>query len=392
MGKMFKAEKEGAVMLDTFILIVFMVIIGALIGGITNSLAIKMLFRPYKAYYIGRFKVPFTPGLIPKRREELAQQLGNMVVDHLITPESLQKKVMNGDFQSDVVQWLREESEPVFNSDKTVNEWLEMLQIPVSSNRLNQWLKDWIEEKISRTKMEYNSKTIEEALPEKWQEKIEEAIPKLVDLIANRAETYFTSPEGKAKVKVMIDDFLKERGTLGNILGMFLGNTSVADKVQPEIVKFIKHEGTQEILQNLLRKEWAKLKLMKIEDVIDKLPEEDLMSELHRSLIKLVNIEAHLSKPLSHWLSPHQQTITEKLLPQWVEKGTNLLSNKIPNLMSKLHLQKIVQEQVQSFSVARLEELVLGISRREFKMITYLGALLGGIIGLIQSVFVMLFS
>jgi uncharacterized membrane protein YheB (UPF0754 family) len=389
---MFKVEKEGAIMLDAFVLIVFMVVIGALIGGVTNSLAIKMLFRPYKAYYIGRFKVPFTPGLIPKRRAELAEQLGNMVVDHLITPESLQKKIMNEEFQRDVTQWLKEETEPVFNSEKTVNEWLEMLQIPVSSDVLDQWLKDWVEEKVSRTKLEYSSKRIEEALPEKWQEKVEASIPQLVDLIAGRAENYFTSPEGKAKVKVMIDDFLKERGTLGNILGMFLGNTSVADKVQPEIVKFIKHEGTQEILHNLLRKEWAKLKLMKIEEVIDKLPEEDMMSQLHTSLIKIVNIDGHLSKPLSHWLSPHQHTFTETLLPNWVGKGTDLLANKIPNLMTKLHLQKIVQEQVESFSVARLEELVLGISRREFKMITYLGALLGGVIGLIQSIFVMVFT
>ncbi len=379
-------------MLDAFILIVFMVVIGALIGGVTNSLAIKMLFRPYKAYYIGRFKVPFTPGLIPKRREELAEQLGNMVVDHLITPESLQKKVLNEEFQRDVIEWIKEETAPVFQSEKTVNEWLEMLHIPVSSEVLNQWLKDWIEEKVSRTKLEYSSKRIEEALPEKWEEKIEEAIPKLVDLIAGRAEAYFTSPEGKAKVKVMIDDFLKERGMLGNMLGMFLGNTSVADKVQPEIVKFIKHEGTQEILHNLLRKEWAKIKLMKIEDIIEKLPEEEIVFQLQTSLTKIVNIEGHLSKPLSHWLSPHQQMFTGTLLPKWVGRGTDLLSIKIPNLMGKLHLQKIVQEQVESFSVARLEELVLGISKREFKMITYLGALLGGVIGLIQSIFVMLFS
>lgn len=379
-------------MLDAFILIMFMVVIGALIGGVTNSLAIKMLFRPYKAYYIGRFKVPFTPGLIPKRRGELAEQLGNMVVDHLITPESLQKKIMNEEFQRDVIEWLKEETEPVFHSEKTVNEWLEMLHIPVSSDVLNQWLKVWVEEKVSRSKMEYSSKRIEEALPEKWQGKVEEALPKLVDMIADRAESYFTSPEGKAKVKVMIDDFLKERGMLGNMLGMFLGNTSVADKVQPEIVKFIKHEGTQEILHNLLRKEWAKLKLMKIEDVIDKLPEEDIRSQLHAALIKMVNIEGHLSKPLSHWLAPHQETFTGTLLPKWVDKGTDLLAKKVPNLMGKLHLQRIVQDQVESFSVARLEELVLGISRREFKMITYLGALLGGVIGLIQSIFVMLFS
>ncbi|PFA62590.1 DUF445 domain-containing protein [Bacillus sp. AFS015802] len=379
-------------MLDAFILVLFMVIVGALIGGVTNSLAIKMLFRPYRAYYIGKFKVPFTPGLIPKRRGELAEQLGKMVVDHLITPESLQKKVMNEEFQEDVTQWLSEELQPVFTSDKTVNEWLGILQIPVSSERLKERLEEWVAVKLKDAKSSYTSKTLEEALPERWQEKVSESIPKLVDFIANRAETYFTSPEGKMKVKIMIDDFLKERGMLGNMLGMFLGNTSVADKVQPEIVKFIKHEGTQEILFNLLTKEWAKLKEMKLEEFIDRLPEEDLIRTAQTTLVKLVNIDGHLSRPLSHWLEPHKHAFFHTQLPKWVDRGTDLLSKKIPNLMEKMHLQHIVQEQVESFSVGRLEELVLGISRREFKMITYLGALLGGVIGIVQGIIALLIS
>ncbi|MGG4170004.1 DUF445 family protein [Rossellomorea vietnamensis] len=379
-------------MLDAFILVLFMVIVGAIIGGVTNSLAIKMLFRPYRAYYIGKFKVPFTPGLIPKRRGELAEQLGKMVVDHLITPESLQKKVMNEDFQKDVTHWLSEELQPVFSSDRTVNEWLDTLQIPVSSDRVNEWLEDWIAVKIKDAKTSYTSLKLEEALPEKWQEKVSESIPNLVDFIANRAETYFTSPEGKMKVKIMIDDFLKERGMLGNMLGMFLGNTSVADKVQPEIVKFIKHEGTQEILFNLLTQEWSKLKQMKLEEFIDRLPEEDLIQTVQTSLVKLVNIDGHLSKPLKSWLEPHKHTFFDKQLPKWVDRGTDLLSKKIPNLMEKMHLQHIVQEQVESFSVGRLEELVLGISRREFKMITYLGALLGGVIGIIQGMIALFIS
>ena len=52
--------------------------LGAIIGGFTNHLAIKMLFRPHRPIYIGKFQVPFTPGLIPKRRDELAVQLGKM--------------------------------------------------------------------------------------------------------------------------------------------------------------------------------------------------------------------------------------------------------------------------------------------------------------------------
>jgi uncharacterized membrane protein YheB (UPF0754 family) len=33
--------------------------------------------------------------LIPKRQDELAKQLGKLVVDHLITPRSIQSKVIN---------------------------------------------------------------------------------------------------------------------------------------------------------------------------------------------------------------------------------------------------------------------------------------------------------
>ena len=62
--------------LDFLWTLLFMAFIGALIGGITNHLAIKMLFRPHEAKYIGSWRVPFTPGLIPKRRDELANNLG----------------------------------------------------------------------------------------------------------------------------------------------------------------------------------------------------------------------------------------------------------------------------------------------------------------------------
>ena len=54
-------------------------IIGGVIGYITNDLAIKMLFRPYAPVYIGSFRLPFTPGIVPKRLENLAALLGREV-------------------------------------------------------------------------------------------------------------------------------------------------------------------------------------------------------------------------------------------------------------------------------------------------------------------------
>ena len=76
-----------------------MAFIGALIGGFTNHLAIKMLFRPHEAKYIGKWRVPFTPGLIPKRRDELAMQLGKTVTNYLLTPETFRKKLLTPDME-----------------------------------------------------------------------------------------------------------------------------------------------------------------------------------------------------------------------------------------------------------------------------------------------------
>jgi uncharacterized membrane protein YheB (UPF0754 family) len=54
---------------------------GAIIGYITNHIAIRMLFRPSEAKFIGRFRVPFTPGIIPRRKDEIAVLLGRTVAE-----------------------------------------------------------------------------------------------------------------------------------------------------------------------------------------------------------------------------------------------------------------------------------------------------------------------
>jgi uncharacterized membrane protein YheB (UPF0754 family) len=59
--------------------------IGSLIGGCTNQLAVTMLFRPYYEKKLFGVRIPFTPGMIPRRRAALAQDIGSMVSSHLLT-------------------------------------------------------------------------------------------------------------------------------------------------------------------------------------------------------------------------------------------------------------------------------------------------------------------
>ena len=70
-------------------------VVGGSIGFITNALAIKMLFRPYEAIYIGKFHVPFTPGIIPSQKERIAASIGRVISEHLLDHETIRNVLLS---------------------------------------------------------------------------------------------------------------------------------------------------------------------------------------------------------------------------------------------------------------------------------------------------------
>ena len=66
---------------------------GGLIGYLTNALAIRMLFRPLTRKHLFGIPVPLTPGIIPRRRGELARSIGRMVARDLLSTETLRERL-----------------------------------------------------------------------------------------------------------------------------------------------------------------------------------------------------------------------------------------------------------------------------------------------------------
>jgi len=64
-------------------------IVGAVIGAFTNELAIRMLFRPFNPWYIGKFKVPMTPGVIPAQRKTIAINIAETFEKHLLSSNEI---------------------------------------------------------------------------------------------------------------------------------------------------------------------------------------------------------------------------------------------------------------------------------------------------------------
>ncbi len=72
-------------------------LIGAGIGYVTNWIAVKMMFRPLNTWHIGKLKIPFTPGIIPKNKERIAESIGNTISKSLLTEETLRLSLLSDD-------------------------------------------------------------------------------------------------------------------------------------------------------------------------------------------------------------------------------------------------------------------------------------------------------
>ena len=77
---------------------------GAFIGWLTNYLAIRMLFHPRQPVRIG---VWTWQGLFPKRQEELAAKLGEIVENELVNHSDIQRVLGDPEFQARLRETVR---------------------------------------------------------------------------------------------------------------------------------------------------------------------------------------------------------------------------------------------------------------------------------------------
>ena len=88
-------------------------IVGAIIGYFTNYLAVKMLFHPYEPIKIFGFTLPFTPGIIPKRKGRLANAIGKAVGNNLFTEKDIKDVICSDMLKERISSSLMEKLDAV---------------------------------------------------------------------------------------------------------------------------------------------------------------------------------------------------------------------------------------------------------------------------------------
>ncbi|MEL5988239.1 DUF445 family protein [Kurthia gibsonii] len=379
--------------MNTVITILFMVVIGSLIGGVTNHLAIKMLFRPHNPVYIWGKRLPFTPGLIPRRRDELAKQLGKTVVKYLLTPDTFRAKFFNVTMREKVLEWLGQQTkEKIFTEEKTLQQWLDQAGLSHAPEMIEKKLDDLIVQQVGQVQNVLATQTVEQLLPASWKERAESKIPEISRYILNKGDQYFDTVEGEQAIKGLIDGFLSSKGTFGGMIQMFIGDgSSLVPMLQREVKKFLSSDSTFHVLNNLLQKEWDKLQVQTVPQLLGDLDFTSTTERIQKYAREQLAIRDRLDLPLVHYLPDGAKWLQDNVYPKLVETTFTQVENKLEDILSRMDLENVVREQVDKFPVETLEDLVLGISKREFKMITVLGFLLGGIIGVVQGIIAVAF-
>ena len=123
-------------------------LLGGFIGWITNWLAIKALFHPKKQVNLLFFTFQ---GLLPKRQEALAQNLGKIVEGELINIEELIRKVEPTDLDPIIEEQMKQNrSETEEKVKNYIKSYLDRIPfVKISANSLVKSVMDLLEREIS---------------------------------------------------------------------------------------------------------------------------------------------------------------------------------------------------------------------------------------------------
>ena len=82
-------------------------LVGALIGWVTNYIAIRLLFRPLAPIGVPFLNLAFQ-GLIPKRRSQIADKVGHVVAEQLFSMDELSQRLDMPVLQKEVDKLARD--------------------------------------------------------------------------------------------------------------------------------------------------------------------------------------------------------------------------------------------------------------------------------------------
>lgn len=465
-------------------------IVGAAIGYSTNWVAIKMLFRPYSEKRIMGIKVPFTPGLIPKERQRIANNIGEVIEEYLLTDKVIINELMDDNNKSNIVEFV---NNYIYNEEGNINinnfiaqgninildkindfiadkviEFLQdnenkqelieaivvVIEQELKKTSLNQFIDEEIifnkyREFVSSEKMKgvlldcmndliSSDKTISEIIDDEVLNNIKGALLYNSGKLIESVEDILKNPNVKEKIVTLIDETIKLK--VGSLGAMFVNAESIYETIEEKSKEKLQEKEVQEGINNFINSkidiitskplyeimpEYTRSQLVAslakyIPDSILKIDISKLIDVNDQNIHSLINcyLDISLKEQLTNIFdNKYNEMINNNSIKQKVYYYVSKVTNKIidtdiimtddkkqsmdnfimdkysyfvnthmTELIKKINLSKIIEEQLNSFDIEMIEDIILSITKNELNAITLLGGLIGFIISLLALI------
>lgn len=392
-------------------------VLGGIIGYFTNDIAIKMLFRPYRAIYIAGQRVPFTPGLIPRNQERLALNISKTIMGSLLTPQELQnlaRRLLQTERVQAAILWLLQLAIEQIKTDK--NQKSAKIVAGILRDLLGESLprllkvlarrEDFLEAQINQI---FDQILLEFQLSEEQATRLADWLLEVVlppDLLRQTIVDFLTD-----RTIQIIDEGFREKtsGTYWVVANLFgLRNTLTRLRTFCLDEKEATNSRLQELTQDLQMRD-------RIRKLLQNLSFQNLPMGTVRQLRKTTreSVRHYLQNSGSDFLqgltdsvdweniavvllnrlstSPVVSTSLEVMsqelaliLDKYLEKDLEVIVAQVIPILS---IDQVIVDRVKSTSPAELEDAIEGIVKNELQAIVTLGGVLGFVIGLLQTVF-----
>ncbi|TVQ05916.1 MAG: DUF445 family protein [Leptolyngbya sp. DLM2.Bin27] len=392
-------------------------IIGGVIGYFTNDIAIKMLFRPYRPLYLGKRRLPFTPGLIPSNQERLAQRISDTIMGSLLTPEELQnlaRRLLQTERTQAAIKWLLQlaldqvQSRAQVRTAQIAGAILQDLFGKSLPRLIRVWARreDFLEPQLNQL---FDQVLIDFRLTADQADQIatwllsgvfppDKMRQLVVDFLTDRniqvIDTIFR--ERTSGTYWVVANLFGVRNALGRLRAFCLDEREVSNARIAELVVALQLK--KRLQESLQRVSLQNLPVSTVRQVRRNLRESvqsyirTLGPEFVRGLSASINWEMLATQLLNRL--QNSAVITQSLDPVSEELALILerylerdLESLVAQVIPILNIDQVIIDRVRGTSAKELELAIQGIVRNELQAIVNLGGILGFTIGILQAAF-----
>lgn len=282
-------------------------LVGAVIGYFTNMIAVKMLFFPHEEKRIFGWRVPFTPGAIPKGKARLAKSAGRIVQNELFTREDISGKLLTEEVEKPLIDRV-------------------MAILGQNINEIGSTLAG------SRKKYDRLEKNFIELLE-----------TKITEAIHNMDIPGVVTEEGGRMIK--------EQAQNSRILRLLVSDSlvdTVMGSVGEKMEEFIDTRGPA---------------------MVNEITERRIHDLGNRTPLHVLELAGY-----------NEEYVRKKITEAYRESVVNAVNSAL----KRINVASIVEDKINSMSVAELEKGVMMVMKNELNMIVSLGGLIGLVIGCIN--------